>query len=232
MSNSFLFSMMFLLIVFAVRTTEGFTFSFGTPFACRQHTKLHTMNSYNTRRFRGNCYTLPMSKNSNEGSGNFYKGMNAYQILEVSQTADKKEIKNAFRKMVGKWHPDKFPNDEVKKKEAGIRMEQINRAYYCIGDDDRRRRYDQFGEQGVGTSAASEDQLRDAGGPGFGFGGMGGGSGVDMGDISDIFESFFGGAGGVNGRASGKSGGGTRRDAKSPVAGDLSRLCIFLFIAD
>ncbi len=79
---------------------------------------------------------------------------------------------------------------------------------------DRRRRYDQFGEQGVGTSAASEEQLKANGGfSGGGFGGAGGGA-VDVQDISDIFDAFFGGSvGGVRGRA------GSRRSTNGPIPG-------------
>jgi DnaJ-class molecular chaperone len=43
-------------------------------------------------------------------------------------------------------------------------MERINRAWYCLGEDDRKQRYDSYGEEGVGTSAASEQQLKEAGG--------------------------------------------------------------------
>eukprot|EP01039_Chlorochromonas_danica_P002452 gene2452-2687_t len=144
----------------------------------------------------------------------YYKGMDAYQILGVPRSATKKEIKAAFRKLVAQWHPDKFPDDKEKKKEGGLRMEKINRAYYCLEDEDRRRRYDTYGEQGVGTSAASEEQLREAGGPGMGgFGGMGGGV-VDVQDISDVFDAFFGG-----GRSS-RSAGAKRQRANAPQAGD------------
>ena len=75
-------------------------------------------------------------------------------------------------------------------------MEKINRAYFCLEEDERRKRYDQFGEQGVGTSAASEEQMKAAGGPGFGGFGGAGGQAVDVQDISDIFDAFFGGQGG------------------------------------
>lgn len=144
----------------------------------------------------------------------FYKGKDAYGVLEVPRSADQKQIKSAYRKLVGKWHPDKFPDDEEKKAEGGRRMEAINRAWFCLGDEDRRRRYDQYGEAGVGTSAASEDQLKAAGGPGMGgFGGMGGQQ-VDVGDISDIFESFFGGGGMGGGRMR------QPRNPNAPVAGD------------
>ena len=82
----------------------------------------------------------------------FYKGKDCYEVLEIPRSADAKEIKSAYRKAIAKWHPDKFPDDEAKRKEGGIRMEAINRAWYCLGDEDRRRRYDQYGEAGVGTS--------------------------------------------------------------------------------
>jgi len=147
----------------------------------------------------------------------YYPNMDAYQVLEIPRTADKKEIKAAYRKQVSKWHPDKFPDDEKMKKEGGLRMERINRAWFCLGDDDRKKRYDTYGEQGVGTSAASEDQIRESGGPGMG--GFGGGGQVDVGDISDIFDAFFGGQGGPRGRGGGM-GGAKRRNPNAPVAGD------------
>lgn len=163
--------------------------------------------------------TLHMSSGEGSSSNPYYQGMDAYQILEVPKGSDKKAVKSAYRKAVAKWHPDKFPDDDVKKKEGGLRMEKINRAYFCLEDDDRRRRYDQYGEQGVGTSAASEEQLKAAGGPGMG--GFGGGGGqVDVQDISDIFDSFFGGqGGGMGGGRSGRGGMGGR-PRNGPVAGD------------
>jgi molecular chaperone DnaJ len=160
-------------------------------------------------------HILQMSDTGN----NYYAGMDAYAILEVPKSATKKEIKSAYRKAVAKWHPDKFPDDEAKKVEGGKRMEKINRAYFCLEEDDRRARYDQFGEQGVGSSAASEEQMKQ-GGPGMGgFGGAGGA--VDVQDISDIFDAFFGGAqGGVGGMPRGGGGGRRTRNPNAPVAGE------------
>lgn len=162
---------------------------------------------------------------ANDPNNPFYKGMDAYQILEIPRSADKKEVKKAYRKAVAKWHPDKFPDDEVKKEEGGKRMEKINRAYFCLEEDDRRRRYDQFGEQGVGSSAASEEQMKAAGGPGFGGFGGPGGQAVDVQDISDIFDAFFGGQGGGGPGGAprggmGGRGGGRTRNPNAPVAGD------------
>lgn len=164
---------------------------------------------------------LALHMSTSDSTNSFYKGMDAYQILEVPRGSDKKAVKSAYRKAVAKWHPDKFPDDEAKKKEGGLRMEKINRAYFCLEDDDRRRRYDQYGEQGVGTSAASEEQMKATGGPGMGgFGGPGGGQ-VDVQDISDIFDAFFGGAqGGMGGRGGGGRGGMGGKPRNGPVAGD------------
>lgn len=158
----------------------------------------------------------------------YYQGMDAYQILGVPRNADRDAIKSAFRKQVATWHPDKFPNDPEKKKEGNLRMEKINRAWYILGDDDRKRRYDTYGERGVGTSASSEERLKKMGGPG-GFGGGFGGAdfgdfngAVDIGDISDIFESFFGGGGGMGGGGMrGRSGGSTRsNNVNAPMRGE------------
>ena len=49
-----------------------------------------------------NSFSLKMSS-----SEEYYKGLDAYQILEVPRNADKKAIKAAYRKLVAKWHPDK-----------------------------------------------------------------------------------------------------------------------------
>jgi hypothetical protein len=160
-----------------------------------------------------------------DGDNNpFYKGQDAYQILEVPRGSDVKSIKTAYRKAVSTWHPDKFPDDDKKKAEGNQRMEKINRAWYCLGDDDRKRRYDQYGEGGVGTSASSEEQIKNAGSP-MGQGGFGGGGGqsVDVNDISDIFDAFFGGAqGGQRGGGGGQRQSQQRtRNANAPVAGNF-----------
>ena len=158
---------------------------------------------------------------SKQDDNPFYRNQDAYQILEVPRSADKNEIKKAYRKAVATWHPDKFPDDEEKKKEGGLRMEKINRAWFCLGDDDRKRRYDQFGEQGVGTSAASEEQMKAGGGSPFGpgMGGMGGA--VDVNDISDIFDAFFGGAaGGARGGGGGGASRQRQRNPNAPIPGD------------
>ncbi|MCH5348399.1 MAG: molecular chaperone DnaJ [Oscillospiraceae bacterium] len=104
-----------------------------------------------------------------------------YEVLGLSKGASEDELKQAFRKLSRKYHPDFNPGD----KEAEEKFKEINEAYEVLSDPDKKSRYDQFGHAGVDPSY---------GGGGFG-GGFSGGFG-DMGDISDIFSSFFGGFGG------------------------------------
>ena len=83
---------------------------------------------YNNKVIHRHITHLYMIKDNNNNDNPYYKGLNAYQILQVGRSADKKEIKLAYRKQVAKYHPDKFPDDEAKKIEGGLRMEKINRG--------------------------------------------------------------------------------------------------------
>jgi len=132
-----------------------------------------------------------------------------YKILGIQRNADIKDIKKAYRNLAKKFHPDVNPGGNTKEK-----FQEINRAYEILSSPDLKKKYDTYGERGVGTSAASEGQ---AGSP-FGGGGAGFGQEVDLGDI---FDSFFGGGGGMGGGARGRGGGGAgRRQTRGPVAGD------------
>ncbi|MGN0665047.1 MAG: molecular chaperone DnaJ [Huintestinicola sp.] len=103
-----------------------------------------------------------------------------YEVLGISKGASEDEIKKAYRASVKKYHPDLHPDD----KECEEKMKEVNEAYECLSDPDKKSRYDQFGHAGVDPSY------------GGGAGGFGGFSGFgDMGDIGDIFSSFFGGSG-------------------------------------
>lgn len=99
-----------------------------------------------------------------------------YQIFGVSRDASQDEIKKAYRKLALKYHPDRNREN----KEAQEKFKEINMAYEVLNDSEKRKRYDQFGEQGVDMDMG--------GGAGFG--------GVDFGNFSEIFEDFFGGNGG------------------------------------
>ena len=101
-----------------------------------------------------------------------------YEVLGVRKGASGEEIKKAFRKMSQQYHPDLHPGD----KEAEEKFKEVNEAYQVLSDDEKRRRYDQFGHAGVDGNAG-----------GFGGGGFGGAGGFDFGDIGDIFGDLFGG---------------------------------------
>jgi len=138
-------------------------------------------------------------------------GKDFYTLLGVSRSAAQSEIKSAYRKQAKKLHPDANPG-----KDTTEEFQEVNRAYEILGDEDKRKKYDMFGEAGVGSSAASEGGY---GGYGSPFGGAGFSQEVDLGDI---FDSFFGGGGGPGGPAGASGFGGPRggRGRTGPMAGD------------
>ena len=68
-----------------------------------------------------------------------------YEILEVARTASVDEIKKSYRKAAMKWHPDRNPNN----KEAEEKFKEAAEAYEVLSDETKRRRYDQFGHEGM-----------------------------------------------------------------------------------
>ncbi|MEH2248531.1 DnaJ C-terminal domain-containing protein [Nostoc sp.] len=65
-----------------------------------------------------------------------------YAILGVSKTASPEEIKQAFRKLARKYHPDVNPGN----KQAEARFKEVSEAYEVVSDADKRKKYDQFGQ--------------------------------------------------------------------------------------
>lgn len=105
-----------------------------------------------------------------------------YEVLEVTKSASVEEIKKAYRKKAIQYHPDKNPGD----KESEDKFKEAAEAYDVLSDEQKRRRYDQFGHAGLGGAS------------GGGFGG-----GMSMEDIfsqfGDLFGGHFGGFGGFGG---------------------------------
>lgn len=120
-----------------------------------------------------------------------------YKILGISKTASDDDIKKAYRKLARKHHPDLNPNDEEAKK----KFQQINEANEVLSDPEKRKKYDQYGENWKHADQYEQAQ-RQGGGAGGGnpFGGGGSWSGNTGGfgegeDFSDFFGSMFGNAG-------------------------------------
>lgn len=68
-----------------------------------------------------------------------------YNLLGVSKEASSREIRQAFKKLALKLHPDKNMNDP----DAHSKFVKINRAYEVLKDDDLRKKYDKYGEKGL-----------------------------------------------------------------------------------
>jgi len=110
-----------------------------------------------------------------------------YEVLSVSRTASDGELKSSYRKLAMQWHPDRNPGD----KDCESKFKEINEAYDCLKDPQKRAAYDRYGH------AAFENG--GAGGPG----GSGGFSGDFTSAFSDIFDDLFGGMGGRRGSRAG-----------------------------
>lgn len=118
-----------------------------------------------------------------------------YNVLGITKSANKEEIKKAFHKLAHKYHPDKKGGDEAKFKE-------LNEAYQVLSNEKKRSEYDSYGRtfnEGEGPGGFAGQP----GGPGgfAGQGGFGGQAGFnpndyadfDFGNLNDIFSDFFGG---------------------------------------
>jgi DnaJ-class molecular chaperone len=83
----------------------------------------------------------------------YFPGKNAYQILTVSRDACAKDIKTAHRKLISQHHPNKFlaHGDEVVR-EYEKKLVVFDKAFYCLANDERRIRYNEFLDSKVTTT--------------------------------------------------------------------------------
>ncbi len=116
-----------------------------------------------------------------------------YEVLGVTRSASADDIKNAFRNLARKFHPDVNKAEDAEEK-----FKEINEAYGVLSDPDKRSAYDRYGFQGVNTNGMPDYSTM---------------------DLSDLFDLFgLGGFGGFGG-----FGGSSRRSRNAPRRGaDLS----------
>ncbi len=112
-----------------------------------------------------------------------------YQILGIQKNATDDDIKKAYRKLARKLHPDLNPND----KEANKKFQQINEANEVLSDPEKRKKYDQYGENW--QHAEEYEKARQAQGRQGNMGGQSFSGGFESDDFSDLFGSMFGGGG-------------------------------------
>ena len=123
-----------------------------------------------------------------------------YEILGVTKSTSKEDIKKAYRKQAMQFHPDRNPDNPS----AEAKFKEASEAAEVLLDDQKKARYDQFGHAGMGQGA----------------GGFGGGfQGGDFGDLGDIFGDIFGDM--MGGRARGGQRGGARRGSRARMGEDL-----------
>jgi molecular chaperone DnaJ len=126
-----------------------------------------------------------------------------YQVLGVAKNASQAEIKKAYRKLAQKYHPDANPNDTS----AEDRFKEISAAYDVVGDEEKRKQYDEVRVMAASGFGGAGGGFAGGGHPGGGFpGGFPGGQRVrveDLGDLGDLFGGLFGGGGGRRGRGRG-----------------------------
>lgn len=123
-----------------------------------------------------------------------------YEVLGVKKDATADEIKKAYRKLTKENHPDLHPGDKA----CEERFKEANEAYEILSDEEKRKKYDQYGHAAFDPNA------------GFGAGGFDGFDGFGgFGGFGDIFSDIFGGFGGS-----------TRSNPNAPRRGESIRATV------
>ena len=104
-----------------------------------------------------------------------------YKILEIDKKATPAEVKKAYRSLAKKNHPDKNLGD----KKAEERFKLVNEANEVLGDAEKRKQYDELGENWQQNNQQNSNQQYQRSYSNQGF------SGNNQGDFSDFFEQFF-----------------------------------------
>ena len=110
-----------------------------------------------------------------------------YKILGIKRDATQEEIKKAYRRLAKKYHPDINKDDP----QAKSKFQEINEANEVLGDPEKRRRYDEYGENWKQSDDFGTGSNSNGNSWSYGFGGFGQGDRSENG-FSDFFEQLFG----------------------------------------
>lgn len=111
-----------------------------------------------------------------------------YKILGVSRDASEKDIKKAYRRLARKWHPDINPGN----KEAEQKFKVISMAYDCLSNPEKKKLYDEFGEEGLGTGFDAKKAREYKQWGAYDQGTWGGGQGAQEFGRYQSYEDIFG----------------------------------------
>ena len=143
-----------------------------------------------------------------------------YGVLGVAKNASAAEIKKAYRKLARQFHPDANQGNA----DAEARFKEVSAAYDVLGDEEKRKSYDQVREMGAsGFGGFGPGGFRGQPGGDTGWPGGAGGSGatyVNAEDLGDLFGGLFGGAGRPRSRASSRPQRGTDLETDVRVSFD------------
>lgn len=205
-----------ILSIGSIRSVEGIIIWKMQPNCLFRHSKiLSTLVRHHEQRFlycsvRLGGYstaTLSQSKFYCEGKTQYLRHFHSsaprerkdyYEVLGVSRSASKDEIKKKFRELAKKYHPDLNKDD----KNAEKKFQEVSEAYEVLEDDNKRKQYDAFGHAGVdGQAGGGGDPFAGFRGGFGGFGGFGNGGfrvhttteGIDAEDIFEMFSQAMGG---------------------------------------
>lgn len=105
-----------------------------------------------------------------------------YEVLGIDKSSSQDDIKKAYRALAKKYHPDNKETGNAEK------FKEATEAYTVLGDAEKRKTYDQFGQAAFDQTAGGQNPFNGSGFDGFNF------NGGNFGDLNDILRSMFGGS--------------------------------------
>ena len=119
-------------------------------------------------------------------------GKNYYDLLGLKKDSSDKEIKQAYRRLARKYHPDVNPGNKA----AEAKFKEMNAAYEVLSDKEKRQKYDKYGDKWQYADQIEQAQRQQGATPGWEFrteGGQGSHFGGDIGGMDSLLGAVVGG---------------------------------------